>query len=80
MVPILNPAFIRLSDGRILGNPIPATTADAQRITPLPTRRPMSFQRAPIKVVATHQTHGAHNGAPSGPSGTSTGTSVGHQR
>jgi hypothetical protein len=74
MVPILNPAFIRLSDGQILGNPIPATALDGQRITPLPTRRPLSFRRAPIKVVVTH--HG-HHGAPSGESGTGTGTTVG---
>jgi|tagenome__1003787_1003787.scaffolds.fasta_scaffold20982929_2 hypothetical protein len=82
MVPILNPAFIRLSDGRILGNPIPATAADAQRITPLPTRPPMSFHRAPVKVVVTgkHQgtQHGNH-GAPSGPAGTDTGTTVGQR-
>jgi hypothetical protein len=74
MVPLLNPAFIRLSDGTILGNPIPATAADAQRINPLPTRPPLSFHRAPVKVIARQP---GHHGAPSGPAGTGTGTTVG---
>ena len=31
MVPNLNPVFLRLSDGRVLGQPQPATPADASR-------------------------------------------------
>ena len=40
MVPLVNPAFLRLSDGSTLGDPVPAAATDGQRITPLPARRP----------------------------------------
>jgi hypothetical protein len=40
MVPAGNPAFIRLSDGTVLGNPAPADAADAVRINPLPPAKP----------------------------------------
>ena len=40
MVPPANPAFIRLSDGRVLGTPTPAVPEDGIRIAPLPTLKP----------------------------------------
>ena len=36
MVPPLDPAFVRLSDGKTLGSPLPASPDDAVRINPLP--------------------------------------------
>src|SRR3954447_14498206 len=50
MVPIANPAFLRLSDGGTLGEARPATRLDAQRLTPLPTRKPADC-RAPVRRV-----------------------------
>lgn len=40
MVPAGSPAFIRLSDGRVLGSPEAAQPTDAFRIAPLPPSRP----------------------------------------
>lgn len=48
MVPPANPAFIRLSDGAVLGRPKPATAEDAVRIRPLPTRKPKSLRPDPV--------------------------------
>jgi type II secretory pathway pseudopilin PulG len=50
MVPPSSPAFIRLSDGKVLGNPTPATSADRIRVTPLPTRKPSNL-RAPLVIA-----------------------------
>ena len=50
MVPPASPAFIRLSDGTVLGTPTPASWADAIRINSLPTRRPKDLRPKPIKV------------------------------
>jgi cell division protein FtsB len=50
MVPPANPAFIRLSDGEVLGRPSPATAEDAIRIRPLPTRKPKSLRPDPVIV------------------------------
>jgi hypothetical protein len=44
MVPPSNPAFIRLSDGKVLGRPTVATAADAVRITPPPAAKPESLR------------------------------------
>lgn len=51
MVPPSSPAFLRLSDGKVLGNPEPASSADALRITPLPTRKPLDLRPAPVVVT-----------------------------
>jgi hypothetical protein len=40
MVPITNPAFLRLSDGKVLGDAVPASAEDGQRLDPLPPQRP----------------------------------------
>jgi len=50
MVPPSSPAFIRLSDGKVLGKPTPATPLDRIRITPLPTRKPSNL-RAPLVIA-----------------------------
>lgn len=48
MVPPANPAFLRLSDGKVLGRPAPASAEDAIRIRPLPTRKPKSLRPDPV--------------------------------
>jgi len=50
MVPMANPAFLRLSDGRILGSAVPAAPTDGQRITPLPLPEPRSFTGPQVRV------------------------------
>ena len=50
MVPASAPAFLRLADGKVLGNPQPATAADAVRIAPLPTRKPSDLRPEPVIV------------------------------
>ena len=57
MVPPSQPAFVRLSDGRILGNPAPATGEDAVRINPMPPAKPAQLRPRPIvvKVPAPEQ-------------------------
>ena len=50
MVPPSQPAFIRLADGAILGNPAPATSADSVRINPLPPLKPAELAPRPIII------------------------------
>jgi hypothetical protein len=50
MVPPSQPAFVRLADGRVLGNPTPATTGDAVRINPLPPAKPAALVPRPIII------------------------------
>ena len=50
MVPVNSPAFIRLSDGKVLGKPTAAGPADALRINPLPPAKPQSVR--PRTVIA----------------------------
>ena len=50
MVPASSPAFIRLSDGAVLGNPSVADPLEALRISPLPTRRPANLRPDPVIV------------------------------
>jgi len=52
MVAPSRPAFVRLSDGRILGNPTPATPDEAVRINPLPSQLPPSVRQKKIIVKA----------------------------
>ena len=51
MVPMVNPAFLTLSDGTRLGDAEPATPMDGQRLEPLPTRKPASFLPRKVQVV-----------------------------
>ncbi|HSE70831.1 MAG TPA: hypothetical protein VLA97_08745 [Nocardioidaceae bacterium] len=50
MVPAPSPAFIRLSDGKVLGQPEAATPDQTMRITPLPTRKPKELVPDPVVV------------------------------
>lgn len=52
MVAPATPAFVRLSDGRILGTPTPTTGNDAVRINPLPAQVPAAIARRTIIVEA----------------------------
>jgi hypothetical protein len=74
MVPLINPAFIRLSDGKILGNPVPASTLDAQRLEPLPSRKPAELRLPPVTVIATQVPDTGVDGVPSDDTGSTTGT------
>jgi hypothetical protein len=51
MVPSSHPAFVSLLDGKVLGNPGPATADDAFRINPLPAPKPASLKRKKIVVI-----------------------------
>jgi hypothetical protein len=48
MVPAESPAFIRLSDGEVLGNPVAATAEAGLRITPLPPVKPKLINPDPV--------------------------------
>lgn len=50
MVPSDNPAFIRLSDGKVLGDPKVAEPGATMRIAPQPTRKPKVLRPAPVYV------------------------------
>ncbi len=54
MVPAANPVFLRLSDGKVLGERVPATPANRLRVRPLPPAKPAVLTPAPIvhKVLA----------------------------
>jgi hypothetical protein len=62
MVPPNSPAFLRLSDGKVLGNPTPALVEDGLRVAPLPTRKPPNLRPEPVIVElpakATSKSHG----------------------
>jgi cell division protein FtsB len=73
MVPPSSPAFLRLSDGKVLGNPTPAVPAYGVRITPLPTRKPADLRPAPI-IVQPDPKKAAGSGAPGVVQGGATGT------
>ena len=50
MVPAASPAFLRLRDGAVLGDPTPATWADSIKINPLPVRKPKNLRPTPVVV------------------------------
>lgn len=75
MVPPSSPAFLRLKDGRVLGNPMPATSADSFRVTPLPTAKPRNL--APPPVVEKAVRRKARNG---GAAATATRTTTGTKK
>jgi hypothetical protein len=84
MVAPAQPAFIRLSDGRVLGTPAKATPADTVRITALPTAKPRSINPKPliVRVPATDDTTGGLTGGttkvtPGATSGTTGAASTG---
>lgn len=53
MVPPPNPTFVRLSDGKVLGQPVAATRLDAIRINTLPAPKPKVLAPKPriVKIV-----------------------------
>ncbi|MCW2819325.1 MAG: hypothetical protein JWR42_2112 [Marmoricola sp.] len=75
MVAPATPAFVRLSDGRILGTPTPTTGQDAVRIMPLPAQVPAEIARRTI-IVEAKPSAAARAAAKSAADtrGTSTGT------
>jgi hypothetical protein len=85
MVPLTNPAFLTLPDGRTLGEARPASPLDAQRLTPLPTRKPADY-RPPVRRVPWDAAAAeidspprarAALGAAAGPADAATGTDAG---
>jgi hypothetical protein len=64
MVPPNSPAFLRLSDGKVLGNPTPALVEDGLRVAPLPTRKPPNLRPEPVIVELPAQANSrGHDGA-----------------
>lgn len=51
MVAPTSPAFLRLSDGKVIGDPQPAGGDGAMRINPLPDPRPQSLNPTPLVVT-----------------------------
>lgn len=51
MVPGAAPAFVRLSDGTVLGKPVPARADDAMRVAPLPTPKPKRLRPKPLVIT-----------------------------
>jgi len=80
MVPPSSPAFLRLSDGAVLGKPAPATTADSIRVTPLPTRKPSNLRPRPVVVELPEQPEAGADGAASQTPVPATGTKKPHVR
>jgi hypothetical protein len=66
------PAFVRLTDGTVIGTPTAAVPDDAVRIDPLPPGLPPELQRKPIivRVPATDPATGAATGAVTDPAAT----------
>ena len=84
MVAPSQPAFVRLADGRVLGNPTPATVGDTVRVNPLPSKKPAALKRKTVIVkVPAATTPGTTSAAAatSATSGTDTpGTSTTGER
>ena len=79
MVPASSPAFIRLSDGKVLGNPTPASADAALRITPLPTRKPKNLRPTPI-VIEVKPSAATADGAATASDAAPAGTKKAHDR
>jgi hypothetical protein len=93
MVPPTSPAFIRLSDGKVLGKPSPATVDNSLRVTPLPTRKPKNLRPNPVviemkpaknsttsKAARTTGTTAVPDGAAKPVNGQAAGTKKNHHR
>ncbi|GGF37990.1 hypothetical protein GCM10011519_09420 [Marmoricola endophyticus] len=50
LVPAVNPAFVRLGDGKVLGEPKAAAAGDAMRINPRPAAKPADLNPRPRVV------------------------------
>lgn len=64
MVPVETPAFLRLSDGEVLGNPTPATAEAAVRIAPLPPVKPKLIAPDPVVVELREPRRADRTGRP----------------
>jgi type II secretory pathway pseudopilin PulG len=80
MVPPSSPAFLRLSDGSVLGKPAPATTADSIRVTPLPTRKPRNLRPRPVVIELPAGAEAGTDGAATDSPGAATDTKKAHVR
>lgn len=69
MVPSAGPAFLRLSDGKVLGTPTVADPRNAMRISPLPTRKPKNLRPDPVIVKLRADRAVAKNKPDTTPSG-----------
>ena len=68
------PTFIRLSDGKVVGDPVVATSADGVRIHPFPARKPAALNPRPrIVEVPAPTTTSSSTGAASTKSGLTAG-------
>lgn len=74
MVPPSNPAFLRLSDGEVLGNPTAALPTDAVRIIDLPRVKPSNLTPPPIIVRAPRTENSQGDGAASAAQAAEAGT------
>lgn len=63
MVPPSNPAFLRLSDGEVLGSPTAALPTDAVRIIDLPRVKPSNLTPPPVIVPAPRSEKSQRDGA-----------------
>lgn len=70
------PAFIRLSDGKVIGKPVVATTADGVRIHPFPARKPAALDPRPRIVRVQAPTTSTSTGVASTNSGPAEGRKV----
>jgi hypothetical protein len=78
MVPAATPAFIKITDGTVLGTPTPASWVDAIRINSLPTRRPKDLRPTPKRVVEkTTPDAGGTAGSTTGTAGSTTNPGAG---
>ncbi len=70
MVPPVNPAFVRLGDGSVVGTPTPARPDEGIRITPLPPVKPELLRPPPIVIKVPAPVTAPGSDAAAGPSAT----------
>jgi hypothetical protein len=63
MVPATDPAFIRLSDGKVLGKATPAAPTNTMRIEPLPPAKPESLRPRMVILEAQQAPEARRSGA-----------------
>lgn len=77
------PAFIRLSDGKVIGHPVVATPADGVRIHPFPVHKPAALNPRPriVRVQAVPQTSAtsSENALGTGTASTKSGAATGRK-
>jgi hypothetical protein len=78
MVPATSPAFIRLSDGKVLGRPTAASPDNALRIAPLPTRKPKNLRPTPVVIEVKPSAGAGADGAATASGDLAAGTKKSH--